>query len=46
MTKPQGKMPGKLGSVLRLGPMPESELLLGATNMQGDEGSGALTQVK
>lgn len=29
MTKPQGKMPGKLGSVLRLGPMPESELLLG-----------------
>lgn len=29
MLKPQGRMPGKLGPVLRLGPVPESELQLG-----------------
>lgn len=29
MPKPRGKMPGKLGPVLRLGPVPESELPLG-----------------
>lgn len=29
MQKPQGRMPGKLGPVLRLGPAPESELPLG-----------------
>lgn len=29
MQKPQGRMPGKLGPVLRLGPVPKSELWLG-----------------
>lgn len=47
MPKPQGKMPGKLGSVLRLGPTPESELLLGPRwALQLGQGSKSVSALK